>query len=58
MKQDVLVDTADLPDFSSSVFEMPNAKQCSVLQQAILSGFVENFSRKAPIFDSMGNEIK
>ena len=58
MKQDVLVDSQGLPDFSTSHFEMPNEKQCLILQQAILSGFVENLSRKAPIFDAMGNEIK
>lgn len=44
-------------DFGKSTFEMPSPEQETILQQAILSGLLENFSRRAPVFDSQGNEI-
>lgn len=43
--------------FEESIFEQPTEGQEHVLQQVILSAFIQNFSRKAPVFDSKGNVI-
>ena len=59
MIEDVLVYSENIrKGFKTDVFEQPSEQDEQVLQQAILSGLIENLSRKCPIFDANGNEIK
>lgn len=50
---DIVKDAASINQkFEESKFDQPSDSQEAVLQQVILSAFIENFSRKAPIFDA------
>lgn len=58
MKEDILKeDDENRMDFASSKFQQPTDQEEQILQQAILAGLIENFSRKSAIFDQNGNEI-
>ena len=46
-----------IKSFKTDTFKAPTQKEDALLQQSIASAFIENFSRKAPIFDSYGREI-
>lgn len=60
MKEDVIINenTAASKDFKTDQFSVPTEYEEQVLQQAIVSGLIETTSRKCPIFDAQGNEIK
>jgi hypothetical protein len=62
MQEDIILDKSENSpnnkSFAKHIFEVPSERQEEILQQAIVSGLVENFSRIAPIFDNNGNEIK
>lgn len=57
MKEDILTDQKIMQNFATDVFGQPTDQEEQILQQAILSGLIENFSRKGAVFDSNGNEI-
>lgn len=58
MKEDILKeDDENQMDFASSKFQQPTDQEEQILQQAILAGLIENFSRKSAVFDQNGNEI-
>ena len=63
MKEDIIVkkdqsQTAHEKRFSSSNFSMPTESEERILQQAILSGLIENLSRQITVFDQKGNVVE
>ena len=60
MKSEVLksVEGQNTKSFDRDTFDKPTPEHVKVLQQSILAGFVENFTREATLFDQQGNEIK
>lgn len=57
MKEDIMLSSGDATSFGESEFKPPTPAQEVVLQQAIVSGLIENFARQATIFDKQGNVV-